>query len=254
MIDRGGNVNMAVPAYGSLLHIAARRGDVEMINLLIEHGAGISIDRYDILGRTPIARAAEHRQTKAVEALLQAGADPNAGERATAAWYALLNEDIDTLRPLLEAGADMRGSNLHLHGMPPVAHAVKRADLLLLTAMIDNGARTDVFLADGRNLAEFLASQDFDTAKWKTLRGTVNGSDPLRADPNSATDLPAMFARLLVANGCPIGDAARIAEDNGRAALAETFRQLDVEFPDARPPMPDELEDGRVEDAPGDAI
>lgn len=56
------------------LHIAARKGELEDIAVLITHGADVNV-RGD-LGNTPLHQAAMAGQTRAVSRLLELGADP----------------------------------------------------------------------------------------------------------------------------------------------------------------------------------
>jgi uncharacterized protein len=56
------------------LHIAARRGALEDIMVLVAHGAGVNLP--GDLGNTPLHQAAMTGQTSAVLKLLELGADP----------------------------------------------------------------------------------------------------------------------------------------------------------------------------------
>lgn len=110
--------------------VAAEIGDVEITKLLISHGASVNIRQYSlskrslgsalnerpvmVSGRLPICWAVTKRQSAVVKLLLNHGASPNA--RTTAgriviqeACYA---NDPTSVRMLLEAGADVDGSNL----------------------------------------------------------------------------------------------------------------------------------------------
>ncbi|MEP7244894.1 MAG: ankyrin repeat domain-containing protein [Gammaproteobacteria bacterium] len=56
------------------LHIAARKGELDDIAVLVTHGAGVDL-RGD-LGNTPLHQAAMAGQAAAVSKLLELGADP----------------------------------------------------------------------------------------------------------------------------------------------------------------------------------
>lgn len=65
--------NQAGAVDDTLLHIAARKGDLEAIDVLIASGAQINI-RGD-LGNTPLHQAAMRGQVESVKKLLSLGAD-----------------------------------------------------------------------------------------------------------------------------------------------------------------------------------
>lgn len=79
------------------LHVAAVRGSVEDINILVDHGANINAKgEYDM---TPLHHAAEHGHPEAVRTLLEKGADANLEDdhKCTPVELALLcNEDDQT--------------------------------------------------------------------------------------------------------------------------------------------------------------
>lgn len=67
------NPNQPGAVDDTLLHIAARRGDVESMEVLIECGALVNIA--GDLGNTPLHQAAMRGQLEAVRFLLRQGAD-----------------------------------------------------------------------------------------------------------------------------------------------------------------------------------
>lgn len=93
------------------LHAAADRGDLAAIARLAAHPGGRAArEARDAQGRTPLHVATFARQTAAVRALLQAGADPSALEagRYDAVTIAAVADDEATLQALLDGGASAR--------------------------------------------------------------------------------------------------------------------------------------------------
>jgi uncharacterized protein len=90
------------------LHSAAQRGDVDAIRRLAADRA--ALEARDGQGRTPLHVATFARQSEAVRALLQAGADSAALEsgRYDAVTIAAVADDEATLRVLLAGGASAR--------------------------------------------------------------------------------------------------------------------------------------------------
>ena len=90
------------------LHAAAHRGDLAAIQKLASDKA--ALQARDRAGRTPLHVASFARQHLAVQALLQAGADPSALEqgRYDAVTIAAVADDEQTLRVLLAGGASAK--------------------------------------------------------------------------------------------------------------------------------------------------
>ncbi len=90
------------------LHAAAHRGDLADIARLV--AARAALDARDGAGRTPLHVATFARQKRAVQALLQAGADHAALEhgRYDAVTIAAVADDEATLSVLLAGGASAR--------------------------------------------------------------------------------------------------------------------------------------------------
>jgi len=106
LLDAGGDADMPV-GNGSLLHVAAGRGDTEMIELLVSRGA--AVNALDGRGATPLCAAARRDQTEAVRLLLEEGGDPDLrGERGISAFgEASHRGQKEMLRLMLDAGAEI---------------------------------------------------------------------------------------------------------------------------------------------------
>ena len=146
LIEQGAEVN----AFGGIvpatpLQWAARKGLVEVIDLLIQHGANpllvdpqdfscihsvthssihwallyilcqpdITVDERDNMGLTPLHWAAQQGDSRLTRVLLKFGADPNATDRNgfTALHWAVSCGNGSCISQLLEAGADVRAKN-----------------------------------------------------------------------------------------------------------------------------------------------
>lgn len=187
LIARGADVNAQLPPdadyYTTPMHRAAEEGHADILRLLIAHGAKVDLrDSYDT---TPLMRAVGNDNTECVEALLDAGANPNAvslrlqesvllsgrirgtpgaivallrkaGLKETI-WEAALLGDLHTVRDLLETGtpADERSP----WGTTPLMAAVNEPDRTLLDLLIAHGADVNAQDSEGKTALMYLADR-----------------------------------------------------------------------------------------------
>jgi palmitoyltransferase ZDHHC13/17 len=146
LIEKGAGVDVLggnLPA--TPLQWAARKGLVEIMDILIQHGANprlvdsqdfsclhsvthssdywallyilcqpdITVDESDNMGLTPLHWAAQQGDEVSVEVLLNFGANPNVVDRngLTALHWAASGGNRSCISQLLEAGADVRATN-----------------------------------------------------------------------------------------------------------------------------------------------
>ncbi|MBV8810416.1 MAG: ankyrin repeat domain-containing protein [Acidobacteriaceae bacterium] len=105
LLDRGANLESRNLTGGTPLHDAALAGSAEVITLLLKWGAQIDALDGDA-GATPLMLAASMDRVKAVEALLDNGADANVKDRIgrTALDRARETGDANTIKLLENAG------------------------------------------------------------------------------------------------------------------------------------------------------
>jgi ankyrin repeat protein len=110
LLAHGGKGRAAVPAYTALM-AAAKNGDLEAVNCLLDHGANVKAKTPT--GFTALIAAALSGNAKVVALLLERGADANAvcelerGILQTPAGVAASMGHADCLRLLMAAGADV---------------------------------------------------------------------------------------------------------------------------------------------------
>ncbi len=107
LIDRGARVKVRFARVNHTpLHVAAERGFLPLVNLLLD--AGAEVDARDSNGFTPLIDAAEQGRTLVVRALLLAGAKVNQTNTTgrTALWLAASRGHEETVTYLLNHDAD----------------------------------------------------------------------------------------------------------------------------------------------------
>lgn len=181
LLKQKADVNAPQPDGATPLHWAAHWDDVEIADVLIQHGAHVNaVNDY---GVTPLALACVNGNIGMVERLLRAGANPNAalpsGETVlmtaartgnagvvkallargalvgapekqsgqTALMWAAAEGHTDVARLLIEHGADVRARSAG--GFAPLLFAARQGDLNTTRVLLRAGATVDASAADG---------------------------------------------------------------------------------------------------------
>lgn len=193
LLEAGADIDAAILDGQTPLMAAARSGSVDAVNLLIEHGSEIdAVDSYQ--GQTALMWATAEGHLGVVDALLNAGADPNMQARVselsdrstrvdfpsggfTAAMWAARQGDEAIIRRLVEGGADLTMTNAD--GATAMMIAVVNDRFDLAAKLLELGADAN----DG-SLYQAVLMRDA-TTDWLAKDGTQ-----LRADyPNELTAL-----------------------------------------------------------------
>ena len=117
------------------LMLAARKGDIELLNFLLANGADVNA-KSDVQNRTPLMEAVRNRKIQAVQALLAANPDLDAvdWEGYTVLMFAAVSGQRDVVDVLLAHGADVNLKNkvgssalMMASGYPQVSKQLKEA-------------------------------------------------------------------------------------------------------------------------------
>ena len=152
-VNENSNVN-------SLLCCACRCGDIDLIKLLLEHGADVNYSsRYSY--RTLLSTACQYKQSlEIIGMLIDVGAEVNPNIRHTPLMSSIDNNDCEIFNYLLKRGAhifdDVNGVNLLLY----FCERTKQDNISMLTAIINAGA--DVNCVDSRGVTPLI---------WACVRG-----------------------------------------------------------------------------------
>lgn len=204
-----GGVMVMVAEPSEPLVKAAFKDDLAEVEKLLARGADANVlDRG--IDSTALAQAVAHANLKMVKALLDAGADINAEDRAGRTALMTLDEDAtpDLVRALLDAGAEVKVRDDD--GNSALAHAAARSTAEVVRRLLDAGAKINMRNDEGRT-ALMLAAE---VGELENVRALVAaGADYNLKDDEGKTALD--FARggeyeevtaLLVAHGAVEGD------------------------------------------------
>ena len=134
-------------------HWAAKEGDVAVLRLLNELGAGATLKARDENRSTPAHFAAEAGQDDALRVLHECGAattltDVNTADATPAHWAAFAGNDT-TLRVLYELGAGASFNALTIEGSTPAHEAAERGRDGVLRVLHELGAGATFFVGAG---------------------------------------------------------------------------------------------------------
>jgi ankyrin repeat protein len=192
-----------------------------------------------------VADAAMRGDHDQVLALLEHGADANEaqGDGMTALHWAVTNQDVETARSLIYAGANVRATT-RLNAVTPLWLAAQSGDAVMVYMLLDNKADADAATATGVTpLMAASASGNPDAAGVLIERGAnpsaaekTYGQTPLMfAAANDEADVIA----VLVEKGADVAAATKVRTSStsepmgGLTALHYAVRQGNVEAVDA---------------------
>lgn len=132
LLEQGANPNAADNVDGlQAIHYAAKNGNIEMLESLIQYGA--KADSIAEGSLTPLVLAAGEGHTDMVKKLLSLGVSPNQGKNFignSALAAACLSGNLSVVKALLEAGADINSSNKQGENAYDIAHNHEKEDIL----------------------------------------------------------------------------------------------------------------------------
>lgn len=138
---------------GIPLQLAAAKGSVPVVDLLLQARADVNAPATHARQKTALQGAAKTSRTDLVEKLLDAGADINAlpsREWGTTALQAAVDSGSSTMvRLLLSRGADVNGPPSSAYGATALQKAVINGNLVITSLLLKHGA--DVNAPAGRS-------------------------------------------------------------------------------------------------------
>ncbi len=136
------DINETDRSGASLVALAAKYGNVEMIQALLKRGA--DVDATDKVGRTPLMTAAQMKHPEAVQALLDSGASltPRDLVGSSALSWASGFGDAESVGLLIKAGSDLEVAGAPT-GFTPLIWASGFGETASVKALIDAGANLE---------------------------------------------------------------------------------------------------------------
>ncbi|CAH3150822.1 unnamed protein product [Porites lobata] len=178
LIQYGANVALTDDSGFTALHYACiDHGSLEVLRYLFENGADVNACSNDKL--TPLMIAAEKGHINALTLLIKFGADADLQDKngKTALHHAVYGSDVscEILSCLIEMGADVNaGGNIN---HTPLMIAAEKGHINAVTFLIRNGADVDLQDQNYGETALFCAVRGFDASCEVLNCLTKNGAD-----------------------------------------------------------------------------
>ena len=130
------------------LHLASRKGHVDVARMLVGLGADMSVQDKD--GRTPLHLASSRDRVDVARMLVESGADVSAQDKdgSTPLHLASSRDRVDVARMLVELGADL--SVQDKDGSTPLHLASSRGHVDVARMLVESGADVSAQDKDGR--------------------------------------------------------------------------------------------------------
>jgi ankyrin repeat protein/catechol 2,3-dioxygenase-like lactoylglutathione lyase family enzyme len=214
---------------------ACARGDVEALRgLLMNDPSLVRARSANRLGGTGLHVAAGRGYVDAVRLLLEHGADPNArdeGDNAYPLHFAAASGHLETVRALVEAGADVHGTG-DVHKGDVIGWAAREGNEAVVKLLLERGARHHIFSAIALrdlDLVERLVEENPECLSHRRSR-FENEQTPLHAalappDGLSGTAPQYPMLELLIELGADV----EAKDDKGRTPLEMAMLRGDRE-------------------------
>ncbi|RFU74300.1 ankyrin repeat [Trichoderma arundinaceum] len=146
------------------LHIAAERRPMRAVEMLIN--AGANINAIDKDGQTPLLIAMKNKRWDIAKCLLKAGADAKADSRNgdTPLLGAVMGGKKSIVRQLLDAKVDVNAADRD--GRSPLHHAAILSDCNIIQILLEAGANIDAFQGSTNQAALRSAIRE---GNWETV-------------------------------------------------------------------------------------
>jgi ankyrin repeat protein len=169
----------------SVLKRAAREGNIAQVQEILRQGQDVN-ENYGSGEATPLIFAASAGRVEVVRLLLKRGANPNLCSWANVCpiWWATQSGSYETVKALIEAGADVRKNpGVNALEKPTLHEAVFTGKSEIVQLLLDNGIEIDHtnFFAENTALAFAVRVGQAKIAKMLIERG---------ADLGAVTEVP----------------------------------------------------------------
>jgi ankyrin repeat protein len=199
------------------LHIAAERGFVAIMEVLLSSGA--NVDAVKANGDTALCCACQANQPETVRALLKAGANVDLGmaDGTTPLHYAALHP-TDILDQLIAKGANVNvsTSSPDLEGATPLHIAAEFGQLKWVRLLLQKGANPNALMLDGRTPIIHACKE----GQAEIVKALLDAGADMRVAQVSALQVAVLSKDITVVKAIISGNPdIHMKDENGNTAL-----------------------------------
>ncbi|KAM8972847.1 ankyrin repeat and death domain-containing protein 1A isoform 1-T1 [Pelodytes ibericus] len=216
----------------NLLHCAAQRGHIKVMEFIMEDLENIKLDKVDKVGRTAFHLAAEHGKMEVVEFLIGSGCQHSLKDKEnnTALHLAAKNGHTEVLQKIVEIGVDLSEKNLE--GLTGLHLATEGGYFESIKILLDAGCDVNAQTEKGMNCLHYAAFHGHeDIARTLIDAGininAVNQQNSTALHISVQQNFPSMV-KLFIDCECDLDitdyrlqTPLHIAAENGRQDMAE---------------------------------
>lgn len=189
-----------------ILFSTAAFGNIETIRLLIDHG--LDLETGDKFKQTPLIISSKYGNLEMVKYLVSRGADIEArttdnGEKKSALYYAIENNQYDVAKYLIKMGADIKPYKLDIGSVDVFSAAWENGNAEMMKLLLDNGYKSDKSVDDCLFINALKSGDPKELKKYMGYK--YNGFDYTTALSTYGGKLETL--KFLVENGAKVNSA-----------------------------------------------
>uniref|UniRef100_A0A5F8HBT7 Ankyrin repeat and death domain containing 1A n=1 Tax=Monodelphis domestica TaxID=13616 RepID=A0A5F8HBT7_MONDO len=162
LVNSGAKINCEDKNGLNILHFAAQKGHVHVLEFIMEDLEDVPLDRIDKLDRTAFHLAAEHGQLDTLDFLIGSGCDHGIKDKAgnTALHLAAKSGHSAVLQRIIEIGLDLEEKNAE--GFTALHMAAEGGHLDCVQRLIQAGSKVNAQTQKQMNCLHYAALHGFD--------------------------------------------------------------------------------------------
>ncbi|XP_067350992.1 ankyrin repeat and death domain-containing protein 1A isoform X3 [Channa argus] len=174
LVSCGAKLNCENKDGQSMLHCAAQRGQIRVLEFIMEDLENICLDRVDKSGKTALHLAAEHGKLDVVEFLIGMGCAHGLKDKDknTAMHLAAKLGHTEVLQKMVDTGVDVDERNID--GLTSLHLAVDGGHYECVKLLLESGCDINAQTKKNMNALHYAAHRGFDREASLLLEGGIN--------------------------------------------------------------------------------
>ncbi|KAI1235231.1 hypothetical protein IHE44_0002871, partial [Lamprotornis superbus] len=232
LVNAGAKINRVNRNGRNLLHCAAQRGHIQIMEFIMEDLDDVCVDETDKTDRTAFHLAAEYGQLEVVEFLIRLGCSHSAKDKEenTALHLAAKNGHLSVLEKIIDVGVDLDEKNSE--GLTALHLAAEGGHSLCVKLLVEAGADINAQTQKKMNCLHYAALHGYEEIARILMDAGIH-TDALNHQNASATHIAVLqnfpdMVKLFISAECDLDipdnrqqTSLHIAAEHGRQDIAE---------------------------------